>query len=89
MRGIFYEGWRPSATPRRYDDRETFLRSVAREALLAGTAEASYAVSAAAAVLRRHVSSGEVADVLAILPAEGRQLLELETGSRGEAEPTP
>ena len=75
VRGIYYEGWRPSTTPLRYHDRETFLRKIADEALLAGSTEASYAVTAAAAVLRRHVSEGEVADVLAILPAEIRQLL--------------
>jgi uncharacterized protein (DUF2267 family) len=75
IRGIYYEGWRPSTTPLRYHDRETFLRKIADEALLAGSTEASYAVTAAAAVLRRHVSEGEVADVLAILPAEIRQLL--------------
>jgi len=75
VRGIYYEGWRPSTTPQRYHDRETFLRKIADEALVAGTTEASYAVTAAAAVLRRHVSQGEVEDVLAILPAEIRELL--------------
>jgi uncharacterized protein (DUF2267 family) len=75
VRGIYYEGWRPSATPLGYRDRETFLQKIAGEALLAGSTEASYAVTAAAAVLRKHVSSGEVADVVAILPAEIRQLL--------------
>lgn len=75
VRGIYYEGWRPSTTPQRYHDRETFLRRIADEALLAGATEASYAVTAAAAVLRRHVSEGEIEDVLAILPPELRQLL--------------
>jgi uncharacterized protein (DUF2267 family) len=75
VRGIYYEGWRPSATPLGYRDRETFLRKIADEALLAGPTEASYAVTAAAAVLRSHVSRGEVEDVVAILPAEIRQLL--------------
>jgi uncharacterized protein (DUF2267 family) len=80
VRGIYYEGWRPSATPLRYHDRETFLRKIADEALLAGSTEASYAVSAAVTVLRRRVSEGEVDDVLAILPADIRRLL-------GEAAP--
>ena len=75
IRGIYYEGWRPSTTPLRYHDRETFLRKIAREALLTGSTEASYAVTAAAAVLRRHVSEGEIDDVLAMLSAEIRQLL--------------
>ncbi|HEX2415614.1 MAG TPA: DUF2267 domain-containing protein [Thermoleophilaceae bacterium] len=76
VRGVYYEGWRPSATPQRYHDRETFLRRIADEALLDGPTEASYAAAAAAAVLRRHVSKGELADVLAILPTEIRLLLE-------------
>jgi len=75
VRGVYYEGWRPSATPEGYHDRETFLRKVADEALLDGTTEASYAVAASATVLRRHVSEGEIKDVLAILPAEIRALL--------------
>lgn len=75
VRGIFYENWRPSATPLRYDDRESFLRRIADEALLAGPTEASYAVAATVRVLRRHVSAGEMDDVLAIMPAEIRQLL--------------
>jgi uncharacterized protein (DUF2267 family) len=79
VRGIYYEGWRPSTTPQRYHDRETFLRKIADEALLAGTTEASYAVAAAAAVLRRHVSEGEIEDVLAVLPTELRELV-TETG---------
>ena len=69
VRGMYYENWRPSATPRRYRDRERFLRAVAEGALLAGATEASYVVSAGVAVLRRHVSAGELDDVVATLPA--------------------
>lgn len=50
------ENWRPSTTPRSYHSPEQFLEAVADEALLAGPTEASYAVTAGAAVLRRHVS---------------------------------
>lgn len=75
IRGIYYEGWRPTTRPQSYDDSDTFLRRVADEALLAGTTEASYGVTAAAGVLREHVSEGELEDILAILPAELRHLL--------------
>ena len=77
VRGIYYEGWRPGATALGYHDRETFLRKIADEALLAGSTEASYAATAAAAaaVVGRHVSEGELADVLATLPTEIRQLV--------------
>jgi uncharacterized protein (DUF2267 family) len=74
VRGIYFEGWRPSTTPLPYGDRETSLQRIADEAILAGPTEASYAVSAAAEVLRRHVSKGEIEDVLAILPQDIRLL---------------
>ena len=74
VRGIYFEGWRPSKTPQTYADRETFLGRIAAEAMLAGPTEASLAVAAASGVLRRHVSEGEIEDVLAILPREIRLL---------------
>ena len=68
IRGVYYEGWRPSRTPLTYHDSATFLDLVAGEALLAGETEAGYAVEATARVLRRHVTTGELADVRAVLP---------------------
>ncbi len=75
IRGIYYEGWNPSATPVRYRSFSDFLDRVAAEALLGGETEASFAVGAAAEVLRRHVSAGEIADIRAILPDELRPIL--------------
>lgn len=68
IRGIYYEGWNPSKTPVRYRGLADFLGRVATDANLDGETEASYAVSAAAKILRRHVSAGEIDDVRAILP---------------------
>lgn len=76
LRGAFYENWVPSRTPERYRDRDTFLRKLAEQTLLAGETEASYAAAAAMRVLRRHVSEGELEDVLANFPVELRELLE-------------
>jgi uncharacterized protein (DUF2267 family) len=75
IRGIYYEGWVPSKTPVRYRSTDEFLRRIASEALLAGETEASYAATAAARVLRRHVSEGELEDVLGMLPKELRPLV--------------
>ena len=75
VRGIFYENWDPSATPQRYRDPSEFLDRVAGAALLHGETEASYAVAAAAGVLRRHISSGEFDDVMQALPESIRPLL--------------
>ncbi|WP_460871245.1 DUF2267 domain-containing protein [Nocardioides pakistanensis] len=68
LRGVFYEGWRPSATPQRCHDLDTFLARVATDARLAGETEAAYSVEAAARVLRRHIGDGELAHVSAVLP---------------------
>ena len=75
IRGIYYEGWDPSATPRSYHDVDTFLGLIADEALLDGETRASYAAAAAGRVLRRHVSEGELRDVLAVLPEELRAVV--------------
>ena len=75
VRGIYYEGWVPSRTPTSYRSVDEFLRRIADEALLPGETEASYACSAAARVLRRHVSEGEIADVVAVFPEELRVVL--------------
>lgn len=68
IRGIYYEGWNPSATPVKYHGFTDFLDRVAADAELDGETSASYAVGAAAEVLRRHVSPGEIDDVRAQLP---------------------
>ncbi|HEX2706527.1 MAG TPA: DUF2267 domain-containing protein, partial [Solirubrobacterales bacterium] len=63
------------ATPVKYRGFDEFLKRVAKEAVLDGETEASYAVSAAAIVLRRHVSAGEIDDIRAILPEDLRPIL--------------
>ena len=76
LRGVFYEGWDPSRTPETYRDRETFLSRLAERAQLAGPTEASVAAEAATAVLRERIAEGEVEDVLQVLPASIRTLLQ-------------
>lgn len=75
IRGIYYEGWSPSSTPVKYRGFADFLDRVADEAVLDGETRASYAVSAAATVLKRHVSAGEIDDVRAILPEDLKPIL--------------
>jgi uncharacterized protein (DUF2267 family) len=70
IRGIYYEGWKPSQTPVRYRGLTDFLDRVAADAQLDGETAASYAVSAAAEVLRRHVAAGEIEDIRAQLPED-------------------
>jgi uncharacterized protein (DUF2267 family) len=54
--------------PTVYRSLDEFLRRVADEVVLAGETEASYAATAAARVLHRHVAEGELDDVLGMLP---------------------
>ncbi len=70
LRGVYFEGWRPSSTPHPYHDLDTFLLRIADEALLAGETEAAYAGEAAVRVLARHVGVHEVAKVRLVLPRD-------------------
>jgi len=74
IRGIYYEQWRPGAQRDRPHDIDVFLEHIAREGRMAGETEASHAVSAVSRVLAKHVSEGELQDVLAVLPAKLRPL---------------
>jgi uncharacterized protein (DUF2267 family) len=76
LRGAYYESWVPSHVPETYRDRDEFLRRIIRDAKLSGQTEASYAAAAVVRVLARHVSSGELEDVMRGLPADLRELLE-------------
>ena len=75
IRGIYFEGWQPGHAPVLYRHPTEFFDRVANEAKLHGETEASFAVEAAARVLARHVSGGEMEDVARTLPAELRQLV--------------
>lgn len=74
LRGVYYEGWRPSHKPEKMNARE-FLDHVAEEGLLVGMDETERAVRAATKVLWSHVSVGEVDDVIGSLPRDIRSLL--------------
>jgi uncharacterized protein (DUF2267 family) len=76
LRGAYYEDWVPSRVPETYRDREEFLRRIIRDAKLAGQTEASYAAAAVVTVVSRHVSPGELEDVMRGLPTDVRELLE-------------
>jgi uncharacterized protein (DUF2267 family) len=75
VRGAFYEGFDPSSQPARLRQLDTFLTVLAERARLDGPAEAERAARAATSVLRRHVTAGELDDLLSQLPAEVREVL--------------
>lgn len=75
IRGIYFQDWKPSATPVTYHGFTDFLERMIGEAKLDGETSASFATSAAADVLRRHVSGGELDDILAVLPEDLKPIL--------------
>jgi uncharacterized protein (DUF2267 family) len=75
LRGAFYEGFDPSRQPAKLRHRDEFLARLAERARVPGPDDAERAAEAATKVLRRHVTEGELDDVLSQLPAEVRDVL--------------
>ncbi len=76
VRGFFYEGWKPSATPRKWRTREGFL-ALLREQLGSadvGDLDLEAASRVVFSVLSRHLTPGEVEDVRQSLPDPVRAL---------------
>lgn len=75
LAGAYYSGWRPSTTPRRFEDRRAFLDRVADELHVSVPgADTEHATRSVFDVLARHVTAGELRDVVALLPEELRDL---------------
>lgn len=74
LRGIFYEGWRPSDLPRKMTHGE-YVRQFALDANVRDS-DVPKALSIVTGVLREHVTGGAVDQALAHLPQEARELLE-------------
>jgi uncharacterized protein (DUF2267 family) len=71
LRGVFYEGFDPG-DQQKVRDRDEFLALFAERAQLT---DAAHAAEAATNVLRRHVTAGEIDDVMSQLPSEVREVL--------------
>lgn len=63
IRGIYYEGWNPSQTPVKMRTRADFEARVQREFASDPLDDPAAAVAAVFAVLRAHISPGEMKDV--------------------------
>lgn len=74
VRGFYYEGWRPAGRPLKYRHKEEFLRHVAALCPWLTDAEREWAVRAVFNVLARHVTGGEIEQVIHELPEEVRAL---------------
>lgn len=74
VRGIFYEGFKPAHMPRAIDSEDAFLERIDQELHDIGPLAPRDAAAAVFAVLERHVSEGEMAQVRQMLPREIRHL---------------
>ena len=72
IRGIYYEDWDPSRVPMPAHTVDTFLEHVVSEGRFSGETEASIAVTAVTAVLRRHLTPGGIDAIVSVLPEKLR-----------------
>lgn len=82
IRGIFFEGWMPSGKPLRIRHRREFLALVRRKYGARADLGADEIVVAMFRVLGRHVSEGEITDVVLSLPAEIIEVVAPRMGDR-------
>jgi uncharacterized protein (DUF2267 family) len=75
IKGVYFDGWDPSATPVKYRTAEEFL-AVVRRPFHAGplVSETERVTRAVFTLLARHVTAGEIGDVRGSLPAELAEL---------------
>jgi uncharacterized protein (DUF2267 family) len=74
VRGLYYEGWRPGGKQDRASSWETFMKPVYLAVCQDGSWTPEEVVSSVFDVLSRHVSGGEIDDVISQLPRDIRSL---------------
>ncbi|WAS90687.1 DUF2267 domain-containing protein [Nannocystis punicea] len=74
VRGLYYDGWRPSEVPMRIRDKEEFLRLVAARYQVRPLHDLEQGVRAVLAVVSTNIDFGETFSVLRTLPLELREL---------------
>ena len=73
VRGIYYEGWRPSHAPEKIRSKQKFLDQVTMR-LLPHQIPPEPAVRDVFAMLAHHCDPGEISDVIGQLPADLKEL---------------
>ncbi len=70
IRGLYFEGWKPAATPVKERHVDQFIQGVRDRLHGHPEIDPEEAVRAVFGLLQRHVSAGETEDVRGILPKE-------------------
>lgn len=74
VRGIYYDQWRPAATPVKQRSKADFLARIERDFFNDPIAELERSVSAVFQLLSAKVTAGEITDVRHALPTDLRSL---------------
>jgi uncharacterized protein (DUF2267 family) len=74
IRGLYYEGWKPSKTPSRERTKQEFLGHIGRAFPAAGELFPERAARAVFKVLAKHISQGERDEIAHLLPKKIRPL---------------
>jgi uncharacterized protein (DUF2267 family) len=74
VRGIYYEAWRPAGKPEKIRSRDEFLGAIAQRIAMKESIDPEAAARAVFRTLEKHVSPGEVRDVMQVLPEDIRAL---------------
>jgi uncharacterized protein (DUF2267 family) len=74
IKGLFFENWRPSETPTREREKDTFLANVDAEITRGLGVEPERAVRAVLEVLADHIDQAEITKLQALFPENMRDL---------------
>jgi uncharacterized protein (DUF2267 family) len=74
LRGMYFEGWRPSNKPLKMN-RQEFLEQVKSEVCqISWDLDPEHCVSAVFGVLQKHIAAGEISDIRGTMPKQFQEL---------------
>lgn len=74
VRGFYFDGWKPSKTPAKPHNKQEFVARVTDKFVKEPLEDPEKAIAAVLAVLKRHVTDGEIEDVVQAMPKPLREL---------------
>ncbi|HVH99749.1 MAG TPA: DUF2267 domain-containing protein [Enhygromyxa sp.] len=74
VRGVYYEGWRPSSAPIKYKERSEFYERVRQELREKADVDVVHATNAVFGLLSAKITAGEMANLREMMPADLRLL---------------